>query len=166
MKSTALHIPICALAIMLISGCASGPRFAPSARAPGKSLVYFFEAPRFAGGARHYKLIVNGRYIANIGQGQYFDYQTGPQSVVVGLDLKPMFVPGMIVEGIVYGFAVGEKPALSFVAKPDSVYYAELSFEDGYDHPKFKLVDESTAIPTLTKCKRSGSVQQADAPND
>jgi Protein of unknown function (DUF2846) len=76
------HLLLVAIAVSLLSSCASVQREAAPAQADrpqaGKGLVIFYRERRFVGGGVSYKVFDNGTRIGGLPNGAYFVYQAKP----------------------------------------------------------------------------------------
>lgn len=144
------RILIASTVILLLHGCASGPRFEGKTAVPeNKALLYIYREARMLGGGVSWEVFVNGKEIVSLTNGGYYVHTLEPGPVVISH--RPAY--GFIANAEV-ALSRAVKPEkmglVSFKAEPNGVYYVEWRME--LSGPKMETRDSEAAINTLKDC--------------
>jgi len=144
-------ILIASTVILLLHGCASGPRFEGMTAVPeNKALLYIYREAQMLGAADSFEIFVNGKEIVKMTNGGYYVHTLEPGPVVISH--RPGYgLGGQVPTAIFRAFEPEKKGLISFNAEPNGVYYVEWKVE--VSGPKMATRDYEAAINTLKDCK-------------
>ena len=144
-------ILIASTVILLLHGCASGPRFEGMTAVPeNKALLYIYREAQMLGAADSFEVFVNGKEIVRMTNGGYYVHTLEPGPVVISH--RPGYGPfNNALIAMTRAREPEKKGLLSFNAEPNGVYYVEWKVE--VSGPKMETRDYEAAINTLKDCK-------------
>jgi hypothetical protein len=146
-------ILIASTVILLLHGCASGPRFEGITAVPeNKALLYIYREAQMLGAADSFEVFVNGKEIVRMTNGGYYVHTLEPGPVVISH--RPGYSPvglGVVPIAMMRAFEPEKKVLISFNAEPNGVYYVEWKVE--VSGPKMETRDSEAAINSLKDCK-------------
>jgi hypothetical protein len=127
-----------AMLVLFLSGCASGPKFAPVVSVdvpPGKALVYIYRTPSFAGSAVQYAVNAGERKIVQLQNGGYYPYICDPGSIE-------------------FWAATEARASLTIDVAAGETYYLRGSLGIGFfvGHPKLQLIPAEQALSEIADC--------------
>jgi hypothetical protein len=135
------------IVVCLLSGCATGPRFAgPVAVPDGKAVVYVYRERRGLGSGGSPDIFINGEKVVKLISGGFYIYYADPGDVVFSnqFAIGPLGILWAVVDRI----AEAKKRAiLQFQAEAGKTYYVEWSL--GY---KVALREPEQASKILQDC--------------
>ena len=144
-------ILIASTVILLLQGCASGPRFEGMTAVPeNKALLYIYRESQMLGAADSFEVFVNGKEIVRMTNGGYYVHTLEPGPVVISH--RPGYGAfGNAFVAMSRALELEKKGLISFNAEPNGVYYVEWKVE--VSGPKMETRDYESAINSLKDCK-------------
>lgn len=138
MKNKMVRLMILAGSMLVMSGCASlGPQFqAVNAVPSGKSLVYIYRTPKFAGSGVSFKIHHNDKVVTTLYSGGYYPYITSPGEVEIWAKTE-------------------SKASVTLDLKAGETKYVKGDVGVGFfvGRPKLIVVDNGTGAKEITACK-------------
>ncbi len=143
------------LSLFLCSGCVSGKKFTPVTNISNdQSLIYVYRSNAFAGSANDYHIRINGKYINDLGNGEYIPYVTDDKEVQFQINLRDMALPLSLQSMI----SEPEQPkeVLKLDVLPGKTYYVKFQLGDfssmGKDS-KLILVENEIGLKEVSDCE-------------
>jgi len=134
------------LAVLLcVSGCATGPKFAPVGKIPdGKALIYVYRMFNVGGMASSHRIYANGELVADFANASYYPFIVSPGRVTFSSKSESI--------SPIIDLANSRDSLLTIEAESGHTYYAEFHIGDTWG-PKLILVSQKVGSKRIQKCK-------------
>ena len=148
MTNIIIKFTLVGLVAIILSGCASGPRFTAAPQpASGKALVYVYRKSSIVGAAGYDKIYVNDDYLADLHSGGYCTHEIPEGTNVFYVIPRASWIPLDI--ALLTNFQKTKYEKLRFDAEVGKTYYVNVYVAfAGHD---MKLVEDVPGSKQISK---------------
>jgi len=132
------------VAVLYVTGCATGPKFAPVDKVPdGKAVVFIYRMFNIGGVASSHRIYANGKLVADFANASYYPYIVPPSTITFSSRSESI--------SPIIDLANSKDNLLTIDVVGGQTYYAEFHIGDTWG-PKLILVSQEIGSKRVQKC--------------